>query len=241
MLRDRRTLAGAAVTAACSLALLVGLMYLSLSAAATAPADRPPAARVEAKPVAATANKTTSGITDLGFNDPADAYDPEEIARDPDSYYGRSVPNRVWQTARLRAGANQPGRLTAEVEAFRLAAANGPDAVPMVVRGGPGRPVTFTALDQGHFSNGKISITVRSDEEGYARADFYVGAAGDFRVLAGSPENLGQAEFTIQAMPAEVLKSVQSGQYARDYLAKLEAKAKREKLAAKKTNAGGQK
>jgi hypothetical protein len=232
MLRDWRTLAGAAVTAACSLALLVGFMYLNLRAAASAPAGGPPDARAEAAPATATTNKAANAPTDPGFNEPAEPYDPAAIARDPDAYYGRSVPNRVWQTAPLRPGSRQPRRLMGQIEPFRIVAANGPDAVPMLVRGEPGQPVTFTALDHGHFSNGKISITVRSDEEGYARADFYVGEAGDFRVLAGSPENLGRAEFTLQALPADELKSVRSGEYARDYLAKLEAKAKRDKAAA---------
>ncbi len=109
----------------------------------------------------------------------------------------------------------------------------------MVVRGKPERPVTFTALDHGHFSNGKISITVAADEFGYARADFWVGDEGDFRVLAGSPENLGPTEFTVQAVPAEVLKSLQSGQYARDYLAKLAEKAERDRLQREKAGAGG--
>ena len=232
MLRDRRTLAGAAATAACSLALLLGLMYFTLSTAGTAPAaglDRPRAESRAAAP------------PEPGFDDPAEPYDLAAIARDPEAYYGRSVPNRVWQTAPLRPGSRHPRRLMAQDRPFRIAAANGPDAVPMLVRGEPGRPVTFTALDQGHFGNGKNSITVRSDEQGYARADFYVGAEGEFRVLAGSPENYGQAEFTVQAVPAEVLKSVQSGEYARDYLAKLGAKTKREELAAKKTNAGEKK
>ncbi len=76
-----------------------------------------------------------------------------------------------------------------------------------------------------------------ADEFGYARADFWVGDEGDFRVLAGSPENLGPTEFTVQAVPAEVLKSLQSGQYARDYLAKLAEKAERDRLQREKAGA----
>ncbi len=84
MIRDRKTLVGAALTAACSLALLAGFTYLSLSAAATLPANGAQSPPAETKPAAPPA--------ELGFNDPADAYDPQAIARDPQAYYGARRP-----------------------------------------------------------------------------------------------------------------------------------------------------
>jgi hypothetical protein len=67
-----------------------------------------------------------------------------------------------------------------------------------------------------------------------ARADFWVGNAGDFRVLAGSPENRGPVEFTLQALPADELRRLESGEYARGYQAQLAQRAKREKTTAGK-------
>lgn len=102
---------------------------------------------------------------------------------------------------------------------FRFVEANDRRPVPLSVRAKPGRPVTFTALDQGHFVNGRISITAPADLDGYAAVDFWVGDPGDFRVLAGSPENHGPAEFTLQALPPDELRELQNGEYAKKYWA----------------------
>ncbi len=58
-----------------------------------------------------------------------------------------------------------------------------------------------------------------ADEDGYATIDFWVGDIGDFRVLAGSPENHGPAEFTLQALSPAELHGIESGEYAKKYLA----------------------
>ena len=110
------------------------------------------------------------------------------------------MPSRVWQKAPLAAGQVRREALVLETEGFRFVPANGKEPVPIEVRGRPGRPVTFTALDTGRFANGKISITLPADARGHARTDFWVGNAGDFRVLAGSPENQGPLESTLHAM-----------------------------------------
>ena len=78
----------------------------------------------------------------------------------------RVVPNRVWQKRALAVrGKSRFDPLVAQVETFCLVLAQGKDPVPIVVRGKPHRPVTFAALDLGHFANGKIAITVRADEK----------------------------------------------------------------------------
>ena len=57
---------------------------------------------------------------------------------------------------------------------------------------------------------------------------------GDFRVLAGSPENQGPVEFTVQALPADVLRSVQSGEYARNYVEQRQRHARVEQVRTKR-------
>jgi hypothetical protein len=165
------------------------------------------------------------------FYDPPDAYDLAAIQANPAAYYARSVPSRVWQIAPTRAG--EPAREDIMVLAppFRFVEANSHKPVPITVRAKAGRPVTFTALDTGRFANGRISITVPADQDGYAKADFWVGDAGDFRVLAGSPENKGPAEFTMQALPRDGLSAVESGKYAEQYRAKFAKGPQASKLA----------
>ena len=153
------------------------------------------------------------------YYDAPDAYDLAAIQLDPASYYGRSVPSRVWQIAPLPPDKQQHEELMIVGQRFRFVPANGRQGLPLTVRAKPNRPVTFTALDQGRFVNGRISITVPADEEGYATVDFWVGDTGDFRVLAGSPENHGPAEFTFQALPPAELRDLESGEYAKKYLA----------------------
>jgi hypothetical protein len=242
---DRKTLIGASVTAACSWTSLSALAVWCLCYAEpaappslAAPSPPPVGDYVCGIPQASPADDATARAIkaapaplprEPGVNGPADRYDLAEIEREPDAYYGQSVPNRVWQRAPLPPGKPRHEQLTAEVPAFRFVLANGKESVPIAVQAMPGRPVTFTALDQGRFANGKISITVPADEFGYARADFWVGAAGDYRILAGSPENQGPAEFTLQALAADELRRFESGEYVRSYLAKLAEKARQEK------------
>ena len=165
------------------------------------------------------------------FYDAADPYDLAAIQRDPAGYYGRSVPSRVWQTVPLPPGQSRHQELLMLSPRFRFVAANGRRPVPLAVRAKPGRPVTFTALDQGHFANGQISLTIPADQDGYAKVDFWVGDAGDFRVLAGSPENKGPAEFTMQALPRDELQALESGKYAKEYWTKADRRSNATKAA----------
>jgi hypothetical protein len=165
------------------------------------------------------------------FYDAPDAYDPAAIQANPAAYYARSVPSRVWQRAPTRAGEPAREHILLLVPPFRFVEDNSPRPVPIAVRAKPGRPVTFTALDTGRFANGKISVTVPADQDGYAKVDFWVGDAGDFRVLAGSPENKGPAEFTMQALPRDELQALESGKYAKEYPAKADSTHKAMKAA----------
>jgi hypothetical protein len=159
------------------------------------------------------------------FYDAPGPYDLDAIQVDPAGYYGRSVPSRAWQIAPLPPGRKQHEELLIVGQRFRFVAANDPRPVPLSVRAKPCRPVTFTALDSGRFANGRISITVPADQDGCAKVDFWVGDVGDFRVLAGSPENHGPAEFTLQALLPSELHDLESGEYAKKYRASFNGKA----------------
>ncbi|WP_246146324.1 hypothetical protein [Rubripirellula lacrimiformis] len=50
-------------------------------------------------------------------------------------------------------------------------------------------PATFTSFDNGVFSNGLTSITVKADKDGVATANFRAssGTAGEINIIAASP------------------------------------------------------
>ena len=163
------------------------------------------------------------------FYDPPDAYDLKAIAADP-GYYQRVVPSRVWQQAPLPEGQQRHEELQVLSRAIQYVPRSAKLAEPIRVKVKPNRPVTFTALDAGHFANGKISITVPADENGYAQADFWVGDMGDFRILAGSPENQGPAEIILQSLSDKQLEELKSGQYAKQYWAEFNRSPQAKKL-----------
>lgn len=156
-------------------------------------------------------------VADPTFYDEPDEYDLLKILADPDAYYSQSVPSRVWQQAPVDNEQLRWPEIQIIGQGMRFVEEHKPLAEPLVVLATPHRPVTFTALDQGTFANGKYSITVPADEHGYASAEFTVSSASGFRVLAGSPENHGPAEFVIEAYPADELKKLESGEYAEAY------------------------
>ena len=150
------------------------------------------------------------------FYDKPDPYDLKAIAADP-SYYQRVVPSRVWQQAPVPAGQVRHEELLVLSRAIQYVPRSAKLAEPIRVKAKPNRPVTFTALDAGRFANGKLSITVPADENGYAQADFWVGDMGDFRILAGSPENQGPAEINLQSLSDKQLEELKNGTYAKQY------------------------
>lgn len=161
------------------------------------------------------------------FYSQPESYDLAKINADA-GYYGRVDPSRTWQKAPLPEGKRWHEQLIITGRPIWEVIENAKLPEPLSVRGKPGRPVTFTALDGGRFANGANSTTIKSDANGVARIDFWVGGSGGYRVHAGSPENAGPAVFQIQAMTARELADVRSGKYARDYLA-AQAAAKRQR------------
>ena len=130
--------------------------------------------------------KPATATADLGFNDP-----PTYTIRRPSPAIRRrttgSVPRRVWQTTPAcgRMVRRQPERLTAQIESFRYAWRQRPEPYTDGGAGMPEPPVTFTALDHGHFSNGKISITVAARRVRLRAGRFLGGRRGRFPRAGG--------------------------------------------------------
>jgi len=179
---------------------------------------------------------TSSTPQEPTYYDEPDEYDLKAIQAAPAAYYGRSVPSRVWQIAPFSPGDEKREEIMILGSGARFVAANSRQGVSLTVRAKPGRPVTFTALDQGRFVNGRYSITVPANEDGYASVDFWVGDPGGFRVLAGSPENHGPAEFSLQALPPAELHDLESGEYAKKYWATFFKSPQAKKLLSRSTN-----
>ena len=136
-------------------------------------------------------------------------------------------------TAPKLAGQARFEELVIVGEPFRLALPNSWFEPALAVLAKPGRPVTFVALDTGKFVNDQPTITVMAHARGLARAPFFAFIPGDYRVVAASPENDGQAEFGIQCVTSEFRADLESGAYARRYLAReREAKERRKKAEA---------
>ncbi len=124
----------------------------------------------------------------------ATPFNAEEYTTNPQSYLGVVEPGRVFQPA-------QPGpevkRITrASGRYFRI---NQGESVTLAVKAQPGAPVTFTSFNLGSFENELTSVTVQAGDDGLAQAPFTAtpGTIDDIRVLAASPVNSGQAEFTV--------------------------------------------
>jgi hypothetical protein len=159
------------------------------------------------------------------------AYDLAAINADP-NYYRRVDTARLYQRAALPPGQARHEELEIVGDPFRIALPDSWLDQPLVVRAKPGRPVTFVAPDSGRFENGQIAVTMKADAQGLAAARFHVTRVGDYRVLAGSPENDGPAEFLIRCAPRQFRDDLVSGRHAREYVARRRAiDAKREEAA----------
>lgn len=142
------------------------------------------------------------------------------------AYYQRADAARIHQMAPIPPGQKRHEELQIVGEPLRLALPDSWLEQPLVVRAKPGRPVTFVALDSGKFANDEITITVKADAQGLAAAKFYVPNEGEYRVLAGSPENAGPAQFGIRCVTKAFRDDLESGRYAQQYLAKQRAAEK---------------
>ena len=130
-------------------------------------------------------------------------FDAKAYASDPQSHLNVVEPGRVFQPAqpspdvkRLNAVSGRYHRVTQG------------ESVTLAVKGESNGPVTFTSFNLGSFENQLTSITVQADEAGLAQAPFTAtpGTIDDIRILAASPLNSGQAQFTVNvALPKKAV------------------------------------
>ena len=158
-------------------------------------------------------------------------YDLSLINADP-GYYQRVDPLRLYQMAPIPTGQKRHEELRIVGEAYRLALPQSWLEQPLVVQAKPGRPVTFVALDSGKFTNDETSITIKADGRGLASTSFFVTNEGRYRVLAGSPENAGQATFFVHCISQTMRDHLRSGRYADRYVAEVKENKKRQAAAA---------
>lgn len=124
----------------------------------------------------------------------AKPFDAEAYAINPDAYINEVEPSRVFNPA-------QPGD---GVKAIR------PDGSPyhrvvqgesvmLTVQAVPGAPVTLTSFQLGYFENELTSITVKADDQGFAKAKYTAGGGtiDDVQILAASPMTTGQVKFLV--------------------------------------------
>jgi hypothetical protein len=129
---------------------------------------------------------------------PPTPFDRTAFEADPDAYLDVVEPGRCFQTA------TADGPDAVALVGSPLVAATPGAMVPLLVRGAPGAPVTFTAFDGGVFAeNGLGSVSVRADARGYAVVNFATppDARGHLAVVAGSPLAVGNQRFFVEITP----------------------------------------
>jgi hypothetical protein len=127
----------------------------------------------------------------------APAFDREAFERDPKGYLSVVEPARCFQTA--PPGGPESVYLKA-VTSLDLEVEPGP-AVPIIVSGVPGMPVTFTAFGVGTFRENELnSVTVLADSHGFAVANALLppGGRATMHVQVGSPVAVGSQLFSIR-------------------------------------------
>ena len=129
----------------------------------------------------------------------APPFDLEAFNRDPEGYLAVVEPARCFQTAPSAGPApvylKAMGDLDVEVDPGANA--------PLIVRGVPNMPVTFTAFGSGTFrENDLSSVTVRADAHGFAMVHPVPPppGRGDMRVQVGSPVAVGNQVFAVRAV-----------------------------------------
>ncbi|QDT07432.1 hypothetical protein K227x_58590 [Rubripirellula lacrimiformis] len=145
-------------------------------------------------PIARDANKATESVFEAARSKKhperlSAAFMPEPFDRQayeesPEAYLSLHVPGRVWQSA-------QPGPDVPVVESFgkRNHRMRHGESVRLQLKTQAAMPATFTSFDNGVFSNGLTSITVKADKDGVATANFRAssGTAGEINIIAASP------------------------------------------------------
>jgi hypothetical protein len=139
-------------------------------------------------------DQMTQGGEGISLFQEASPFDYAKYLETKEEYLSQYVPARVFQTAQPAKGI----RPLAPRSEFRQELISG-ESVNLIVRGKPGYPVTFVALDLGAFENKLNCITVESDSEGIAKAVFLAtpGTIHKARVMAGSPGSSESVTFEL--------------------------------------------
>jgi hypothetical protein len=121
-------------------------------------------------------------------------FDRAAYAANPRAYLDVIEPGRVFQSAAPGPGVPVLDSLGAEM----LSMSRG-TPVELKVKAAPGAPVTYHSSDLGAFDNQLTTITVRSDEQGVAVAQFHAtpGTIGDCNITAASPMCSGRINFFV--------------------------------------------
>jgi len=128
-------------------------------------------------------------------------FDKEGYLADPEAYLKQIRPGRVFQSA-------QPGpdvkRIAAKTRALHCLVHGETTLLEVLVE--PGMPVTFYTQQVGEFDNRLSTISVKSGDDGVARAYFKAtSAAGMINIIAASPVHSEQVEFAIRVSAPEVV------------------------------------
>jgi hypothetical protein len=133
---------------------------------------------------------------------PAHPFDKAAFEADPQGYLDVVEPGRCFQTLQNPG----PDSVYLQVGASVVRASEG-KPVPLLVKGAPRAPVTFTAFGPGQFTENTLgSISVRGDANGYVVVHFAApsGFAGRIPLLVGSPLAIGNERIMVEATTATV-------------------------------------
>ena len=130
----------------------------------------------------------------------AKPFDRAAYEKDPQPYLDEVEPGRIWQSADEGEGVTpiQP------IGDFHRQLLQG-ESAPLSVKIDPNMPATFYSPRLGRFENQLTSVTVKADEQGFARATFTAtpGSHGDVTVFVSSPVASGQARFLFDVIVPE--------------------------------------
>jgi hypothetical protein len=143
----------------------------------------------------ALASKSSESQVALNMFVKIPAFDRKSYDRDPSSYLAAVEPARVWQSAQPGEGVPRLQRVSQIIQNVVQG-----ESVRIQVKTLPSSPVTFLSYDLGAFQNRLASITVPSNEQGIASADFtsVPGTVADARIVAASPVASGNQTFIVR-------------------------------------------
>lgn len=155
-------------------------------------------AQVEAAVEALKTGKHPERLSTLMYSE--EEFNLEKYRTNPSAYLNIPEPGRAFQPAQPGPGVQ---RLQPNSRPFQEVRHG--EFVELSVRGLPQTPITFTSTDLGIFENQLTTISVETDDEGYAGVRMYgtPGTINDVNILAASPVTSGQVKFIVRVKKAE--------------------------------------